>query len=612
MPGLFGGCCTDAAALVSLEAEFEKAVGLCVMGRAPGLLLGAHGFAHDKPTWRISDSLTAAVDGDHSWYAPSFQRDEASEAIVTAAAKGWPVVLKKAGNVAVANADHGSLYIASDWSGSFPLYYSITDNGLLFASLLRPLCRTIGATPDLAGIASLFKYGHQIGQRTIAQNVHRLLPGQCLSYSREMGEARILESSRAWADEANRNQPTGRELLDQVWQAAIEALPRLETPYSALGLMMSAGWDSRTLLAAWLAGHPAESITTYTHGDVKSRELRIVGEIAQGLGVSHFVEALAESVFDPLSLQATFKGTEAIQFPHWNRAASVLNTHGITLATAGVYGEVLGGHYGPAMLHTGMRKILSVGASVAGIPTSTRASDPESALSQTARIVPDRAFPWIGSDQFNDVREELLIAHRADVRGTIKRLQERGIEAIDALIEAFVAENRGSQLITSQLRCMRDVVHVSLPFCDHRFLKMVAGVPLAVKVHNRLNQRLLRRFAPELLQYPSAATLTSSASPIWVQEGSRLVRRLVEKGQWKVHRARPNYVDRPRNGWLNFDYLKKSQALQAIRDDLRSPLWNYRRMDERLHRFATGTETMSASTFAETMLRAYSVELTFR
>ena len=105
MPGLFGGCCTNAAALVSLEEEFEKAVGRCVMCRAPGLLLGTHGFAHDQPTWRISDSLTAAVDGDHSWYMPSFQRDEASEAIVTAATKGRPVVLKKAGNIAVANAD---------------------------------------------------------------------------------------------------------------------------------------------------------------------------------------------------------------------------------------------------------------------------------------------------------------------------------------------------------------------------------------------------------------------------------------------------------------------------------------------------------------------------
>jgi hypothetical protein len=612
VPGLFGGCCTNAAVLASLEDEFEKAVGPCVTRRAPGLLLGAHGFAQDQPTWPISDSLTAAVDGDHSWYSPSFQRDEASEAIATAATRGRPVILQKAGNIAVANADDGSLYIASDWSGSFPLYYSITDDGLLFASLLRPLCRTIGATPDLAGIASLLKYGHQIGQRSIAQNVHRLLPGQCLAYSREMGEARILESSRAWAGEVGCNQATGNELLEQIWQAAIEALPRLEIPHSALGLMMSAGWDSRTILAAWLARHPGESITTYTHGDVKSRELRIVTQIAQGLDVSHLIEPLAESVFDPVGLEAMFTSTEAIQFPHWNRAATILNARGITLATAGVYGEVLGGHYGPAMLHTGLRKILSVGASVAGIPTSTRMVDPESSLSQTARIVPDRAFPWIVSDQFTDVREELSIAHKADVRKTIRRLQERGVKSMDALIEAFVAENRGSQLITSQLRCMRDVMHVSLPFCDHRFLNLVAGVPLAVKVHNRLNQRLLRRFAPELLQYPSAATLASSASPIWVQEGSRLVRRLVEKGQWKIHRTRPSYVDRPRNGWLNFDFLKTSHALQTIREDLRSPLWNYRRMDERLHRFAAGAETMSASTFAETMLRAYSVELTFR
>ena len=91
-----------------------------------------------------------AVDGEASIYrtAPEFalHRQPAlfhvseSEIALTANCKG---------NVVVVDPEKRQWYLAVEWAGSFPLYYSHVSGGLVFCNRLKPLARTVNASPDV-------------------------------------------------------------------------------------------------------------------------------------------------------------------------------------------------------------------------------------------------------------------------------------------------------------------------------------------------------------------------------------------------------------------------------------------------------------------------------
>ena len=88
----------------------------------------------------------------------------------------------------------------------------------------------------------------------------------------------------------------------EVLAALADAMPGLDDGTDIVALMTSAGWDSRTLLAA-SAGNP--TLHCYSHGDPASRELRLARELAMTpnalrLKVHRLTIALRKCVFECL------------------------------------------------------------------------------------------------------------------------------------------------------------------------------------------------------------------------------------------------------------------------------------------------------------------------
>src|SRR5262249_10251889 len=137
-------------------------------------------------------------------------------------------------------------------------------------------------------------------------------------------------------------------------------------------VMMSGGWDSRTLFAAMLGELGPERLLAYTHGDLQSREVGLVADICRWAGVALRREPLGDVLYDLDALERGCGRTENVMFPHWHRAGTVLARAGVESVSAGVYGEVLGGHYGPAMVLGGRRKIAAVAAGLLGRSVGTR------------------------------------------------------------------------------------------------------------------------------------------------------------------------------------------------------------------------------------------------
>ncbi|HEU4452933.1 MAG TPA: hypothetical protein VFR81_07725 [Longimicrobium sp.] len=608
MPGIFGGAGCAPALLDRLEADFHAAWGALDVARGDSWRVGGHRFGEAPAVQASAGGSVLAVDGEPSLYAAAACPRE-RERLFTAGDGHMELAVACRGNLALLDPATETLRLGVEWSGSFPLYYARAGGGLLFSSRARPLARTVGAEPDGVGIRELLHGGYTMGGRTAFRGVHRLLPGQSLGFEARTGSLRVRERSRLWTD-SGAAPPAGvaAEPEEAAWELLCEALRAAPAPGA---LMMSGGWDSRTLFAALHAVRGGKGMAAYAHGDVESRELELVARISRSAGVECRLEPVDDRACDLDLLRRGFERVENVVFPHWHRAGAVLAGSGFRCVTAGVYGEVLGGHYGPAMLLHGRKKVLAVARALLGRPAPAPAPSADRAERLRGLLrVPGGAAPWYLAPEH--APPESSEAMDADLETALERLRDRGISDPDRLAEAFVSEHRGTQYINAQLLSCRASLDVVLPFASRELLALASRVPLTRKIHNALNRAMLRRHAPGLLRYPMAATLVPAGSPLLLQEASRALRRGLEQGGWALHARSGGRLPAPRLGWVNFEFLRTGGALRAIVDDLRADLWNRPALWDRLARIGRGEWPHSLHPTYDQLAKIYTVDLMLR
>jgi hypothetical protein len=381
-------------------------------------------------------------------------------------------------------------------------------------------------------------------------------------------------------------------------------------PKERVALMLSAGWDSRTLLAG-LGDLPRDHLIAYTHGDPASREPRLAAALARRAGIQHLAFDIGPELYDLGFLQSEFDRTESVVFPHWLAAGKRLRDAGATVGWAGVYGEVLGGHYGEAMARQGWRKALAVLTPLLGIRFGLHSRD----LTREevgGLAVGEIQVPWYITRQADELFREAATELAGELESDLDRLGRRGVPEGQATLEAFISEHRGSHYINAQALALRADVDAGLPFTDPRLLAAVTAIPLQDRIHNRLNRTLLRRHSPEVLRLPGSATLLPLSAPLLLQEASRAVRRAGESIQWSLHHRLPSTVPAPRLSWVTLEFLRDGKALGAIVEDLRGDWWDraalHRVIGER--RAHAGGQSMHP--LSDQLLKIYTVDLMTR
>jgi hypothetical protein len=280
----------------------------------------------------------------------------------------------------------------------------------------------------------------------------------------------------------------------------------------------------------------------------------------------------------------------------------------MTVASSGVYGEVLGGHYGPAMLALGLQKIPHVLRSMLNRARANQSLSQVS-LQQIVSFIGSQwnCRPWFVAENF--WREHVGEGFAHSLTEALDRLQARGIATLEQLLEAFVTEHRGAQYIAAQPLSLRTEVDVSLPFATPKFLEFAARLPFAAKVHNRFNKELLASIAPALLELPLSATYFPARAPLLLQEVGRLARRGAEELQWGLCRASDGLIAPPRNSWINYRFLGENSELSDLVEDLKLDYWDHQALKLRVRELRSWGGQRIAHSIAEVLLKIYNVEL---
>jgi len=241
---------------------------------------------------------------------------------------------------------YDEVLLVRDRLGIKPLYYSIQEGALWFASEVRAMLASgrISRHLNPAAVSAYLWHGFVPGPDTIVSEVFRLDPG---AFIRLDSEGNILEQGKYW-----RLPPAGSETNESTALEACRAeLERASAEHLAsdvpLGVFLSGGVDS-SAVAALAQRQSGDTVTTYNVSfDEKGfDESCYAHQVASSLGTNHHELRLTEEVFDKQlddALEALDQPTfDGINTYYVSRA---VKEAGLTVALAGTGGDELFGGY---------------------------------------------------------------------------------------------------------------------------------------------------------------------------------------------------------------------------------------------------------------------------
>jgi hypothetical protein len=594
----------------SMAALFGDAIGPVDLLCGPDAVIGGHAHGAFSAVVR-SDDGGLCGDGEAPLYRRLAESAQARE-LYSVDGDGLSLTSDCCGNLALWEERTRELSIGTDWAGTFPLYFAeVPGKGFLFSSRVIPLAVVLQSEIDALGVTQFLRNAYYESDRCIWSGIRRAQPGQSLKYDGRRLKLVVAERSRLWSGQASRRLRR-QELATDCWDRLGEAVSVRDDGASAYTIMSSGGWDSRTILACMLHTIAPERMLAYSHGDPASREVRIAQQIVGSGGVAFHQEPIDHRCYEAKAFHDGFRGEEHVMFPHWLRAGHIARIMGDRIVTSGVFGEVVGGHYGRGMVLRGKQQARAIAVSLLG--SQAPAGDATVSDLLTLRKwfgVAAVERPWVIREDWWRAANVEKEQWDADVARDIARFQTRGVRTLDQFVEAYVAEHRGAQYINAQLRSARRYVNVTVPFADRRVLEWATSLPLSAKIHNRVNQAALARFRPDLLRFPMAATLADARRPLVVQEGSRFVRKGFEasRGAWQGMTGAP-FVAR-RLSWVNFDFLRRGRELESLLDDLKGDLWDKAAIAAHIQRCKAGSRVSAHST-SDHLLKVYTLDLSLR
>jgi asparagine synthase (glutamine-hydrolysing) len=406
-----------------------------------------------------------------------------------------------------------ALVLARDPMGEKPLYWSLQDGTLLFASELGALMMSglVKKELRLASLDAYLLHDFVPTPHTMLEGVYKLEPGTTLTYAD--GEVR----KRAfWSP------PTSISMLSE-GEAIAELDRRLHASVTGqlvsdapLGVYLSGGIDSSTV--AWYAAqHAGRTIDTFSIGfdDEHFDESNYARQVAKHLGTEHherivtaqdalatipsiadvFSEPVADASVIPTLLLSGF-ARERVKVSLGGDGADELFAGYPTFAAEQAYGL-----YGrlPGQLRVMSRSVID------HLRASERNFSPSFALKRFVSSDREereyRHAEWLGSfteearARLSSGRLEDAVRHAdpfAEVGRYMKEYTQQ--DEMNRLLYIYARTYLMDEVLVKVDRAsMHHSLEVRAPFLDHRIVELAFSLPYAYKYRNFETKRLLKK-----------------------------------------------------------------------------------------------------------------------
>ncbi len=447
----------------------------------------------------------------------------------------------------------GGICIYSDPGVPASLYYAVKDNVVFLSHTDRAVAELVPDSPeiDYAGVYQRLIYGYTIGPRTRYKGVCVLEPG-----------SRIIIDEQGTIDREKLRYDHHDVALDDIWEALGEEIGKIEN--ENIGIMLSAGYDSRLLLAACLGRNRRIDIA-YTHGLLGSTELGIAYELAKAARIRTFIQMDAGSgMFGSVEeLHAFFDDMGILYQVFWRLAGKYFASAGAT-PICGVQAEILNGQFMNGLLTGALSKTkrFMIGRSGYRAFVHSCTSFAEFVLSS----VNPGLLVYI-RPVFRELFEEAGEVTRSDLIALAESYLAV-CDSWDEVVLRFLCAHDGSKLRAQQARILHRHCPVSAPFSGRKVFMLCNDYPNEDKLYGKAMRRLLSSYSPGLskfrctksnlpLYYPDILHLIGRAVRS-VLDGGRIIRFLESRGS--------ETKDLEKISWIGGDvWIREGNGLAEIR-----------------------------------------------
>lgn len=222
--------------------------------------------------------------------------------------------------VACYDARDGSLLAATDKLGTRDCYYAPTANGIAYGSELDiVLAQRDGVQLNEQAATDLLRFGHILGEKTLAKGVSALPPASLLQYSNY-----DFSVQRYWEPEFG--QASADEYVKQTENAYRRTIADIgATMEGEVGLYLSGGIDSRLLAATLRDEYGPFRTLTYDGNPTDGSNPRIACQVADQLEIENQVIARTPGEFGSLVQKGVNITDGMISWEYFTNPNFVLN-----------------------------------------------------------------------------------------------------------------------------------------------------------------------------------------------------------------------------------------------------------------------------------------------
>lgn len=459
----------------------------------------------------LRDTLSAA--GHH------FQTHSDTEVILNAWRHwGEDCVQYLRGMFAFAIWDSGKkcLFIARDRVGIKPLYYTMVNGDLYFASELKAFESVQGINRDLnyQALEDYFSLGYIADPKTIYQGVAKLPPAHTMRVALGDVEPKL---NKYWDLQFSpREQAVGDELAEETFEKVREAVASHLVADVPLGAFLSGGVDSSAVVAA-MAKSDVSAIKTCSIGfDVEAYdETQYARQVAKRYNTEHLEKVVSADQFELVD-----KLTDIYDEPFADSSAlptyqvCKLARENVKVSLSGDGADELLAGYRRQRLHMneqtvrdrlplGLRKavfgpLASIYPKLDWAPQIFRAKSTFQALAYDAVEAYHHSISMIPVWQRRKLFSESFIEKLGGYesielfRNHAKTFQgEDGLSLIQHL--DFHTWLPGDILVKADRASMATSLEVRVPFLDHQFMEWAATLPSAAKLQQGQGKYVLKK-----------------------------------------------------------------------------------------------------------------------
>lgn len=380
------------------------------------------------------------------------------------------------------------LIIVNDRFGLYPLYYAHYDGRLCFAPEMKGiLCDSdFHKELNLTALAEYMRFQQLLGEKTFFEGIE-FLP--CASFLRYEAQTDRLAIEPYWSfSEISDVQVTFEEAVEEIGHLLRQAVNRLASGPYRMGVYLSGGLDSRTILGMIDREHFPVASITYGHRDC--RDVVYAEEIARKVGSDHHWFEFENGEW--VSEWADFHLEVTEGFHSW------IHSHGVsTLPKAR---QVIGGNL------TGWALDTSVGGHWWDPKLACAVDDV--AFTSYFFYLYNQKYTWPGIDE---AEERFLYsdAFYPQMQGVaydsfVHELAKFDRYSYPKRAEFFNQVNHNGRLTYYHLISARSHIEIRCPACDYRLFDFVCSVPLELRANRRMEKAIVNREVPALASIPYA------------------------------------------------------------------------------------------------------------